>query len=74
MSKKPPRWFKPEQVCCGSPLRWHDCGHRPGVPCPDCAGAGGWWEECPTCGKQPYGETLLKPPQKPLDKPAKEVE
>lgn len=54
MSKKPPKYFKQKIICCGKSLKWENCGHRVGEGCPDCAGAGGWWKECETCGKQPY--------------------
>ena len=52
--------YKQTQVHCGNKLVWVNCC-RPGKNgCPDCLGAGGWWEECPTCGYQLYGDELLK--------------
>ena len=60
MSKSPPRYFIQKQVCCNQKLAWVNCGHRAGTGCPDCGGAGGWWQECGVCGEQPYGESLFK--------------
>jgi hypothetical protein len=59
MSKKPPKFYKQTQTCCGKKLVWENCGHRAGVACGDCAGAGGWWLECPKCGYQPYKKEEL---------------
>ena len=70
MSAKPPKDFVQKQVCCGKELEWIDCGHRAGSSCPDCASAGGWWQECERCGEQPYGDALLKPKRKRLTKRA----
>ncbi len=53
MSKKPPKYIKQEVICCGKKLKWINCGHRAGEGCPDCLGAGGWYDECPKCEKQP---------------------
>lgn len=55
MSAHPPKYFKQTQIHCGKKLKWTDCGHRAGVGCPDCLGAGGWWEPCEVCNNyQPY--------------------
>lgn len=63
--KNPPKTYKQTQEHCGVKLVWIDCC-RPGADgCPDCSGAGGWWEECSKCGYQPYtAKELLKPKNK----------
>jgi hypothetical protein len=58
--KNPPKYYKQTQVCCGKKLKWINCC-RPGPDgCPDCMSVGGWWQECPKCGNQPFGTELLK--------------
>jgi len=58
--KNPPKYYKQTQTCCNKPLEWITCCWPGPEGCPDCSGAGGWWEECSQCGNQPYGDELLK--------------